>query len=81
MIVEYKSSVCTKVGFRHVYIMAEIEKTSEKLGRVIKVLTIDDQKPIGYLSRTGSKSQVYKASGIASREIGKIKIISKCKII
>ena len=76
--INYSSSVFTQAGWRNVTIQAVAEKISEKRAKVLTVLSIDGEVPAGYTSRTGSKRQTYNAAGIAQREIGAVKIISKC---
>lgn len=80
-IIEYNASVMVAAGWRSVTIKAEAEKTSEKMAKVVKVLTIDGEAPNGYTSRTGAKRQTYNASGIALREEGKSKRLSACLIL
>jgi hypothetical protein len=69
------------IGWRSVTIKAEAEKISEKMAKVIKVLTMDGDEPHGYTSRTGAKRQTYNASGIALREEGKAKRLPACRIV
>lgn len=81
VIIEYKASVMVPAGWRSVWIKVEARKLSEKRAEVVRVLTIDDEVPNGYTSRTGAKRQRYNAAGIAEREVGKVKILSKCHTV
>lgn len=81
IVIEYKASVMVAAGWRSVWIKAEALKLSEKRAEVARVLTIDDEAPTGYASRTGAKRQRYNAAGIAQREVGKVKILSKCHTV
>jgi hypothetical protein len=78
--ITYKTGVLVSAGWRSVEVSALAEKISEKRAKVLKVLTIDGEEPTGYTSRTGAKRQQYHAAGIAAREIGKVKILSKTTI-
>ena len=79
--IQYTASVYTPDGWLSVNIEALAEKTSEKMAKVVEVLYIDDCVPEGYTSRTGAKRQTYNASGVACREVNKIKRLSACKIL
>ena len=79
--IKYQASVFPPAGWRGVYITAEAEQTSEKMAKVLQVILIDGEAPVGYTSRTGAKRQTYHAAGIAQREIGKNKRLSSCTII
>ena len=81
MKITYNASVFTSAGWRSVTITAKVSKISEKRGKVCEVLLIDGELPTGYLSRTGAKRQTYNAHGVGLREVGKIKILSKCDIL
>jgi len=76
----YNSSVYVPAGWRHVTIKAVAEKITEKRVKVIEVLEIDGEEIKNKMSRTGAKRQEYHGTGIALREIGKVKILSKCNI-
>jgi hypothetical protein len=80
MKVNYKTSVYVAAGWRNVIITAEITQLTEKMGVVRDVLLIDDQEPVGYMSRGGGNShrQRFHAGGIAQREIGKRKRLASC---
>lgn len=81
MLIEYNSSVMVPAGWRSVTIKAEVKPITDKRVKVVKVIEIDGDQPCGYTSRTGAKRQTYNAEGVALREVGKIKIISKCTIL
>ena len=81
MKIEYKSSVYTQAGHRSVYIVATAKRISEKQCEVVEVLTIDDEAPSKYMSRTGSRRQQYDGVYTANNEIGKIKRISSLFIV
>ena len=68
-------------GWRSVEILANAKKISDKRAEIIEVLKIDNETPNGYTSRTGAKRQTYNAAGIAKREVGKVKILSKCEVV
>jgi hypothetical protein len=77
MKIKYSGSVLTPAGFRGVEFEATAEKISEKRAKVIEVLTIDGEDVISNMSRTGS----FYGVGAASREEGKTKNLSSCKIL
>ena len=81
--IEYKTSVyLPKKGvWRSETVVAKARKISEKMAEVIEVLELGGEEAKGYISRNGSKSQVYNASGIASREVGAKKRLSACSIL
>ena len=79
-IIGYNSSVFVPAGWRHVYIKAIAETITEKRARVTEVLEIDGEEVKANMSRTGAKRQTYHGTGIAQREIDKIKILSKCDV-
>ena len=81
MIIKYNSSVFTPAGWRHEEITARVVKISDKRAEVLEVLDIGGNGNHGYVSRTGAKRQQYNAGGVAKREVGKIKILSKCMIV
>ena len=82
MILEYNSSVLVTAGWRSISITAEATPSGTgKKAEVVKVLEIDGEDPTGYHSRTGSKRQTFNADYIANREMGAVKIVSKCNII
>lgn len=81
MVINYQASVFTPAGWRSVTIEARAEKTSPKMAKVIEVISIDGDAPVGYTSRTGAKRQTYHAAGIAAREVGVKKRLSSCTIL
>lgn len=79
--ITYKTAVFTPAGWRDETVIAKAEKISEKRARVVEVVDIGGNGITGYKSRTGAKRQTYNCGGVARREIGKVKILSKCNII
>jgi len=79
--IKYNASVMVQAGWRSVLITAKVDKISEKRAKVVEVLDIDGEGNDGYASRTGAKRQTYHVGGIAMREVGNIKILSKCEIL
>lgn len=79
--IDYSSSVLTAAGWRSVTIAAKAEKISEKRAKVVQVLMIDNEAPTYGQSRTGANRQKYNGLYFAEKEVGKIKILSKCLII
>ena len=76
--ITYTTSVFTQAGWRPVTISAEAEQVSAGMARVIRVIKIDGEDPVGYTSRTGALRQQYHAAGIAQREVGARKRLSAC---
>lgn len=76
MIIVYTSSARTQAGWRSVEVKAEAERISAGTARVVRVLAIDGQDPVGTLSRTGARRQEYWAGGVARREVGAKKRLS-----
>lgn len=81
MIIKYKTSVKVEAGWRDITILAECEKTSEKMTIVTKVLKVDGEIPTYEQSRTGAKRQLFNGHYIAKRETGAKKRLSSCEII
>ena len=81
MKIKYTTSVFTPAGWRGEVITAIVEKISEKRAKVKEVIDIGGNGAYGYASRTGAKRQQYNCGGVAKREIGKIKILSKCELV
>lgn len=81
MIIKYKTSVKVSAGWRDIILLAECEKTSEKMANVTKVLTVDGETPAYGQSRTGAKRQSFNGHYIAKRETGAKKRLSSCEII
>jgi hypothetical protein len=82
MIIQYSTSVYTPAGWRDVSITAEANPSaSGKMATVERVLAIDGEKPAGTMSRTGAKRQQFHGTAIASREVGKRKRLSACRVL
>lgn len=80
MIIKYKTSVFTPAGWRSETVTARVELLSPKRGKVIDVIDVGGNGSTGYASRTGAKRQSYNVGGVAQREMGAIKILSKVEI-
>jgi hypothetical protein len=81
MIVQYSTSVYTPAGWRDVSITAEATPSATgKMATVERVIAIDGEKPAPTMSRTGAKRQQFHGTAIASREVGKRKRLSACRI-
>ena len=76
--ITYKSSVFTPAGWRSVVVTAKAEMLSAKRATVVEVVDIDGEGNSGYASRTGAKRQQYNVGGTAMREVGAVKLLSKC---
>jgi hypothetical protein len=76
--ITYNSSVFTAAGWRSVTVTALAERLSAKRAKVVEVVDIDGEGAVGYASRTGAKRQQYNVGGTAKREIGAVKLLSKC---
>ena len=81
MIIKYNTSVFTPAGWRGEIVTARVEPISTARARVVEVLDIGGNGATGYGSRTGAKRQAYNIGGVAKREIGSIKILSKTEIV
>jgi len=81
MIIRYTTSVFTPAGWRSEQVTARAEPISDKRARVTDVIDIGGNGATGYGSRTGAKRQRYHVGGVAQREIGATKILSKTTII
>ena len=79
--IEYTTAVCTPAGWRSETVTAKVETISEKRANIIEVIDIGGNGNSGYGSRTGAQRQAYNVGAVAARELGNIKILSKCKII
>lgn len=79
--IKYNASVHTAAGWRGVEIEAVAEKISQKRAKVLSVKTIDGEKVVGTMSRTGAKRQSYYGIGVAHHEQGNVKNLSACEII
>jgi hypothetical protein len=76
--ITYNSSVFTPAGWRGVVVTAKAERLSAKRAEVVEVVDIDGEGAVGYASRTGAKRQQYNVGGTAKREVGAVKLLSKC---
>ena len=81
MIIKYKTSVFTPAGWRDELVTARVELLSPKRGRVIDVIDVGGNGSTGYASRTGAKRQAYSVGGVAKRELGAVKLLSKAEIV
>ena len=75
MKIEYKASVSTPAGHRSVYVIASAVKLTDKRCQVTEVLTIDDEAPSKFMSRTGAKRQQFDGTYLANNEVSKTKNI------
>jgi hypothetical protein len=80
MIIKYKTSVFTPAGWRDELVTARVELLSPKRGKVIEVIDVGGHGSTGYASRTGAKRQAYSVGGVAKREVGAVKLLSKVEI-
>ena len=76
--ITYSSSVFTAAGWRSVTVTALAKLLSAKRAEVVEVVDIDGEGAVGYASRTGAKRQQYNVGGTARREVGAVKLLSKC---
>lgn len=76
--ITYSSSVFTPAGWRGVVVTALAKPLSAKKAEVVEVVDIDGEGNSGYASRTGAKRQQYSVGGVAKREVGAVKVLSKC---
>jgi hypothetical protein len=81
MIIKYNTSVYTPAGWRSEVVTARVEPISDKRAKVIDVIDIGGNGASGYGSRTGAKRQQYHVGGVAKREVGAIKILSKTEVL
>ena len=79
--ITYSSSVFTAAGWRSVTVTALAELLSAKRAKVVEVVDIDGEGNSGYASRTGAKRQQYSVGGTAKREVGAVKLLSKCLVV
>ena len=77
----YSIGVKVDAGWRQVSILANAESISQKMVRVIDVITIDGETPHYGQSRTGAKRQSFNGQFWARGEIGKTKRISACEVV
>ena len=80
MIIKYETAVFTPAGWRSETVTARVELLSPKRGKVVDVIDVGGNGVSGYASRTGAKRQQYSVGGVAQRELGAIKILSKVEI-
>jgi len=80
MIIKYETAVFTPAGWRSETVTARVELLSPKRGKVVDVIDVGGNGVSGYASRTGAKRQQYNVGGVAQRELGAIKILSKVEI-
>lgn len=81
MIIQYNTSVFTPAGWRSESVTARVEPITAARARVVEVLDIGGNGNSGYASRTGAKRQAYNVGGVAKREIGAVKLVSKATIV
>jgi hypothetical protein len=81
MIIKYNTSVFTPAGWRNEVVTARVEPITAARVKVIEVLDIGGNGNTGYGSRTGAKRQAYHVGGVAKREIGAVKLISKATVL
>lgn len=74
--VVYETAVCTPAGWRSETVTALAEKISEKRVRITEVTDVGGNGDSGFASRTGANRQRYSVTGVAGREVGKVKNIS-----
>lgn len=81
MIIQYTTSVFTPAGWRSEEVTARVEPITAARARVVEVLDIGGNGNSGYASRTGAKRQQYNVGGVAKREIGAVKLVSKAIVV
>lgn len=81
MIIQYNTSVFTPAGWRSEEVTARVEPITAARARVVEVLDIGGNGNSGYASRTGAKRQQYNVGGVAKREIGAVKLVSKAIVV
>ena len=81
MIIQYNTSVFTPAGWRSEEVTARVEPITAARARVVEVLDIGGNGNTGYASRTGAKRQAYHVGGVAKRELGAIKLVSKAIVV
>jgi hypothetical protein len=81
MIIKYNTSVFTPAGWRNEVVTARVEPITAARARVVEVMDIGGNGNSGYGSRTGAKRQAYHVGGVAAREIGAVKILSKATVV
>lgn len=81
MIIRYNTSVFTPAGWRSEEVTARVEPITSARAKVVEVLDIGGNGNSGYASRTGAKRQAYNVGGVAKREIGAVKLVSKAVVL
>ncbi len=81
MIIRYNTSVFTPAGWRNETVTARVELLSPKRAKVLDVIDIGGNGSTGFASRTGAKRQAYHVGGVAKRELGAIKLLSKAEVV
>ena len=81
MIIKYNTSVFTPAGWRNEVVTARVEPISAARAKVVEVLDIGGNGTTGYGSRTGAKRQQYHVGGVAKRELGEVKLISRAVVV
>jgi len=81
MIIKYNTSVFTPAGWRSEEVTARVEPISAARARVVDVIDIGGNGNTGWGSRTGAKRQQYNVGGVAKRELGAVKIISRAVVL
>jgi hypothetical protein len=81
MIIKYTTSVFTPAGWRSEEVTARVEPISAARARVVDVIDIGGNGNTGWGSRTGAKRQQYSVGGVAKRELGAVKIVSKAVVL
>ena len=81
LVVFYSSAVKVAAGWRHVGIVAEVEKVSAGMAVVQRVVTIDGEVPTRTQSRTGAKRQEFDGVWWSGQQVGERKRISACEVL
>jgi hypothetical protein len=81
MKLQYHIGVHVPAGWRQVSVLAEVERISAGMARVINVIEIDGESPGYGQSRTGARRQEFNGHYWAREEIGKKKRLSSCQVI
>lgn len=81
MIIKYGTSVFTPAGWRLEEVTARVEPISAARVKVVEVIDIGGNGNSGYASRTGAKRQQYNVGGVAKRELGEVKLVSRAVVV
>jgi hypothetical protein len=81
MIIKYNTSVFTPAGWRSEEVTARVEPISAARARVVEVIDVGGNGNAGWASRTGAKRQQYSVGGVARREVGAVKLLSKAEVV